>query len=100
MGRAPGAQHRRGGQSTIPINGLDYFFMTKGCIKKMSQLGHEFPETEEGDAAMNLAHECAELAICFIVKCSKSKTVMVYVVPCEGLGEDDYVLNTLVKDMA
>ena len=62
MGRARGAQHRRSNdESAIHIIGFDYFFITKGGIKKRSQLGDELPESDKGDAAVNTAREVGEI---------------------------------------
>ena len=98
MGRARGTPHAPSGGSAIPIIGLDYFFITRGGVKNRSEL--DFPATEEGSADLEVARETGEIVKCIVLRCSKSKIVLAHVVPCKGLDEDEYVLNTVVNDLA
>jgi hypothetical protein len=38
MGRGRGTPHRHTGPSTVPIVGVDYFFITRGGVKKRGDL--------------------------------------------------------------
>jgi hypothetical protein len=51
MGRGRGNQHKRnqGHESSVPVVGIDYFFITKGGLKKRGELEQEL--TPEGDLA-------------------------------------------------
>ncbi len=98
MARARGAQHSASGECTIAIIGMDYFFITRGGIKKRSEL--EYPEDEPGNAAMEAAREGGEIIKCIVIRCSKSKVIFAHVVPCKGVDEDDFVANTVVEDLA
>ena len=40
IGRARGTQHRASKESTVPIIGIDYFFITSGGVKKRTELDH------------------------------------------------------------
>ena len=44
MGHGRGNQHRRnrGHETSMPVVGLDYFFVTKCGLKKRDELEHEF----------------------------------------------------------
>ena len=98
MGRARGTPHAPSGGSAIAIIGLDYFFITRAGVKKLSEL--DFPATEEGCAGLEISRTAGEIVKCIVLRCSKPKVVMAHVVPCKGLDEDDYVLNILVQDLA
>ncbi len=98
MARARGAQHSASGECTIAIIGMDYFFITRGGIKKRSEL--EYPEDEPGNAAMEAAREGGEIIKCIVIRCSKSKVIFAHVVLCKGVDEDDFVANTVVEDLA
>ena len=76
----------------------DYFFITRGGVKNRSEL--DFPATEEGNADLDVARETGEIIKCIVLRCSKSKIVLAHVVPCKGFDEDDFVLNTVVTDLA
>ena len=98
MGRARGTPHAPSGGSAIAIIGLDYFFITRAGVKKLSEL--DFPATEEGRVGLEISCTAGEIIKCIVLRCSKSKVVMAHFVPCKGLDEDDYVLNILEKDLA
>ena len=38
LGRERGIQHRKAGTSTVPIVGVDYFFLTKGGVHTRKEL--------------------------------------------------------------
>jgi hypothetical protein len=53
LGRGRGIPHRHGGGSSVPIVGIDYFFITSEGVKKRKEL--EFEETPSGDELLESA---------------------------------------------
>ena len=53
---------------------------------------------EEGDAELDAGRKAGELLRCLLIWCRKSKCVFAHVVPCEGVDEDDYAVDLVVKD--
>ena len=90
MGRGRGAPHRRRGESTVPIIGIDYFFITSGGVKKRNELDHA--QDEAGNRATEEARAMGEIIKCIVI--------FAHVVPCKGRDEDDYVTNIICEDLA
>jgi hypothetical protein len=96
MGRGLGLQHRGGSaQSSVPVVGLDYFFITSGGVKKKSEL-IEDGITEEG---IDTAREQGEIIKCLIIRCAKFKYLTAHCVPCKGADEEQYVVNLVTTDI-
>ena len=96
MGRARGAQHRLGDGSTIPIIGIDYFFITKEGVKKkkeLIQLGYK------SDGEIEDARQKGEILKCTLTRCYSSKCIFAHCVPCKGADEEQYVSNLVVDDI-
>ncbi len=98
LGRGRGIQHRRADGSKIPIVGLDYFFNTTAGLKKREEL--EQPMTPEGDAEVTELRKKGKMVKCVLVRCFLTKALFAHVVPYKGPGEDDFVADLLVKDVA
>jgi len=98
LGRGRGIQHRRTDGSRIAIVGLDYFFITAAGLKKREEL--EQPMTPEGEAEINELRKKGKLIKCILVRCFLTKIVFAHIVPYKGPGEDDFVADVLVKDIA
>ncbi len=98
LGRGRGIQHRRTDGSRIPIVGLDYFFITAAGLKKREEL--EQPMTPEGEAEVNELRKKGKLIKCVLVRCFLTKALFAHIVPYKGPGEDDFVADILVKDIA
>ena len=98
MGRGRGAPHSKRGSSTIPIVGLDYFFITSGGVKFRKEL--EFPEDEAGNRALESKRLTGEIVKCFVIRCSSTKVVLGHVVPCKGSGEEQFVANLVADAVA
>ena len=98
MGRGRGAPHGRGGICLIPIVGLDYFYITKGGVKKRDEL--DFLNDEAGNKALNEERELGSIVKCLVIRCSKTKIVLGHVVPCKGLDEEGYVANLVADAVA
>ena len=98
MGRGTGLPHGRSGSSTIPIVGLDYFYITTGGVKVRTEL--EFAGDGEGNAALEKAREDGKIIKCLVVRCLHSKMIFGHVIPYKGAGEDQFVVGLVVADIA
>ena len=98
MGRARGPPHAPSGGSTIPINRLDYFYITRGGVKSRWEL--DFLATEERNVDLEIAREAGEIIKCIVLRCSESKIVLADVVTCKSFDEDEFFLNIVVNDLA
>ncbi len=67
MGRGLGLQHRPTDGSSVPVVGIDYFFITAAGVKKRDELGIE--ETEAGEAAVRDARNSGQIVKCILVRC-------------------------------
>ena len=76
--------------------GVEYFFITRGGVKRRSELEH--PPDEDGDAALETVRKAGKIVKFLFVRCSKSKCVFAHVVPCKGVEQDYYVVGLIVKD--
>ncbi len=94
LGRGRGLQHRRSHGSIIPIIGLDYFFITKGGVRRRGELDYA-ADKDVDDARSN-----DELVKCLVVRCSSPRIVFGHVAPCKGADEDGWVADTVVQDVA
>ena len=99
MGRGRGNQHRRnqGHESSVPVVGVDYFFITTGGMKKRSELEQEL--TPQGEAQIDEARRKGELVKCLIVRCFRTKLILAHVVPCKGVDEERWVANLVCDDV-
>ena len=98
LGRGRGLQHRRRWGSIIPIVGLDYFFLTKGGVKKREDL--DFTVDADGNKALEEARARGDVVKCLLVRCFLTKAVFAHVVPQKGLDEDNLVADLVVTDLA
>ena len=99
MGRGRGQQHKRsqGHESSVPVVGVDYFFITKGGMKKRDELEQE--RTPEGEAQIEEARRKGEMIKCLIVRCFRTKFIISHVVPCKGIDEERWVANLVCDDV-
>ena len=88
LGRGRGIPHRHAGGSSIPIVGVDYFFITSEGVKKRKEL--EFEENSSGEALLESARVRGEIIKCLLVRCFESKNIFSHYVPVKGADEDDY----------
>ena len=98
LGRGRGLQHRRSTGSSIPIVGVDYFFMTKGGLQRREELDYE--RDTGGDEKLEQARASGEIVKCIAVRCSSTKAIFAHVVPCKGIDEEGWVAETVVRDVA
>ncbi len=73
LGRGRGIQHRGTAQSLISLVGLDYFYITKGGLKRREEL--DYGIDEEGDRAMDEARSKGDIVKCLLVRCLLTKAV-------------------------
>ena len=62
LGRGRGLQHRKSGTSSVPVIGMDYFFLTKGGAHTRKELS--FAVTEAGEAGLEASRAPARPARC------------------------------------
>ena len=77
--------------------GVGYFFITRGGVKRRSEL--EQALDEDGDAALEIARKAGEIVKCLLIRCRNSKCVFARVAPCVGVDKDDYVVDLIMKDL-
>jgi len=88
LGRGRGIPHRHGGGSSVPIVGIDYFFITSEGVKTRKEL--EFEETPSGDELLESARARGDIIKCMLVRCFESKNIFAHYVPVKGADEEDY----------
>ena len=95
-GRGRGDPHlRRADASSIPIVGLDYFFIDGEQVKTRKEL--DLPEDEAGEAALEAARASGALIKCLIIRCNSTKCIFANVVPRKGADEEDLAANHVVR---
>ncbi len=100
MGRGLGEQRRSHAEveHMIPRVGIDYWYITSGCIKEFKELGYE--DTKEGWAKLLEDRKKGTVVKCLIVRCYETRNVFAHVVPCKGPDEDNYVIDLICSDVA
>jgi len=96
-GRGRGDQHRSSPGSSVPIVGLDYFFMTSGGIMKRNELEYEL--NDDGEEQISIARAEGSIVKCIAIRCFNSKNVFAHCVPCKGADEEGYVADLVVKNV-
>ncbi len=97
MGRALGFQHRPSDGSTVPIVGIDFFFITSNGVKKRNELGIE--ESDEGEKAVAEARSTGSIVKCVIVRCWTTRIISAHVIPVKGDDEDHYTARLITDDL-
>ena len=95
MGRGRGIQHRHGDSSSIPVVGLDYFYITAGGVKIRKEL--DYTDDAAGNAALEEDRKNGNIVKCLIIRCTKSKNLFPHCVPYKGAGEDRFVAELVVR---
>ena len=88
LGRGRGIPHRHAGGSSVPIIGIDYFFITSEGLDKRTEF--EFEDNRIGEAALNDARVKGDVVKCLLIRCFETKNIFAYCVPVKGADEDDY----------
>ena len=80
LGRGRGLQHlRKAIGSMIPIVGIDYFFLTKGGVKRREEL--DFSAGQAGDATLEKARAKGDVVKCLLLRCFLARTIFSHVPP-------------------
>ncbi len=98
LGRGRGLQHRGSSGSAIPIVGFDYFYLTKGGVKRRDELDYSLDDS--GERALEQARARGDIVKCILVRCLKTKAVFAHVIQRKGVNENDVVIDTLLADLA
>ena len=75
-------------KSTVPIVGIDYWFITKEGFKHRDELTGEIGE--EGNKVVAAARTVGTIVKCLLVRCVGNKHVISHVVPREGDDEEHF----------
>ena len=97
MGRGRGEQHRQAEAPTIPRVGIDYFYITRGGVKKRNEL--DYPSDPAGDAATLEARKNGEVVKCLLIRCMESKNIFAHCIPIKGSDEEKYAANLAADDV-
>jgi len=95
LGRGRGDPHFRTAGSSIPVVGLDYFFIDGDKVKARNQL--DYSDDPAGEANLEAARAAGTLIKCLVVRCSATKNVFGHVIPRKGADEEDFAANRVVK---
>ena len=97
-GRGTGRPHTTtASNSTIPVVGMDYYFITSEGVRRRDEL--KFAADELGNQQLAEARRTGEVIKCIIVRCMSTKNVMTHVVPQKGNDEEQYCANLAVEDL-
>ena len=95
LGRGRGDPHLRTAGSSIPVVGLDYFFIDGDKVKARKEL--DYPDDPAGEANLEAARAAGTLIKCLVVRCAATKNVFGHVIPRKGADEEDFAANRVVK---
>ena len=97
-GRGTGQPHTTtSSNSTIPVVGMDYYFVTSEGVRRRDEL--KFTADELGEQQLAEARRTGEVTKCIIIRCMMTKNVMTHVVPQKGNDEEQYCANLVVEDL-
>ena len=95
-GCGPEDQHRPAAEeSSIPVVGLDYFFVTAGNVKHKAEL--EYDKNAAGEETFQADIRAGKVVKLFIVRCTTTKVVFAHCIPYKGAGEDQHIANLVVQ---
>ncbi len=98
LGRGIGEPHATvAGESSVPIVGMDYFYITKEGLRRREEMAKEL--SDEGDEAITQARTQGEIVKCLLGRCFKSKNIFAHVVPQNGGDEDHYCAKLAAGDI-
>ena len=111
MERGTGTPHATSStESSIPIVGMGYFYVTKEGIRRRDEMAKEMAETSAnppelasvggaGDEAISQARATGDILKCLLVRCLTSRNVFAHVVPQKGDDEYHYCAKLAVDDI-
>ena len=100
MGRGVGRPHATSSkESSVPIVGMDYFYITKKGVRRRDELANEMAhkageascpaqDADSGEDGIAKARAKGEVLKCLLVRCLQSKNVFAHVNPQKGDDED------------
>ena len=94
-GRGRGIPHTDVRWSAVPRVGVDYFFITRGGVKKRAEL--EFEQSVAGEAELLEARTKGEIVKCLVIRCMASKNVRAHHVPVKCADEEDFAANLVAS---
>ncbi len=99
MGRGLGEQRGRhdGRPHSIPVIGVDYWYITETGIQRRGELGYK--DDADGEAKLLGSRRDGTIVKCILVRDYLSKNVFGHVVPCKGVDEDNFVVKLIVADI-
>jgi hypothetical protein len=98
MGRGGTFHHKNlRSKSAIPRIGVDYFFITRGGVRKRDEL--EYPDGPEGNAAIENDRKSGDIVKCIVIRDWESKVTFAHCIPCKGADEDQYVAKLVEDDL-
>ena len=98
-GKALGEQHKASQhKSDVPVVSADYFFLTSGPDSTGEKEEKVLTRTELDMSDKQLEEQRVQGSIvkCLALRCSMSKAVFAWVVPCKGSGENGYITGLVV----
>ena len=107
LGRGRGIPHRRGHESSVPIIGLDYFFITASGVKTAQELSEELEADPDTTPRANATEETnverartrGDAIKCLMVRCSATKCIFAHIVPHKGVDEANTVADMVLNDV-
>ena len=97
-GRGLENQHRpTTEESSIPVVGLDYFFITASDFEFKRKAELEYDKNAAGDEAFQADIRSGKIVKCVIVRWTSTKVIFGHCIPYKGAGEDQYVANLVVQ---
>ena len=97
-GRGTGQPHTTtSSNSTIPVVGMDYYFVTSEGVRRRDEL--KFTADELGEQQLAEARRTGEVTKCIIIRCMMTKNLMTHVFPQKGNDEEQYCANLVVEDL-
>ena len=99
-GRGLGEQRgaHKGRPHTIPIVGVDFWYITSDGIKSRDEL--EWGTDDEGAEQLKKARDDGTIIKCLIIRCYETKCVFAHVIPSKGSQEDPYIVDLTCSDIA
>ena len=107
LGRGRGQPHKRTPGSTVPVIGLDYFFITPHGVKSTLELA-EWLKTDDPITTLpedpNNTHVDNErrrggIVKCIMVRDSLSKCIFAHVIPYKGNDDSNQVADMVLSDV-
>ena len=98
MGRGGVFHHQNTrSKSAIPRIGVDYFFITRGGVRRRDEL--EYQEGPAGEEALENDRKSGDVVKCIVIRDWESKAIFAHCIPCKGADEDQYVAKLVEGDL-